>query len=139
MEIIGSTSEDGLQVMPNMPNGDSMRRPRSSSTCTGRTMSCKSTETEDIHTLEQKLLSTQDGGNYSESKDLISEPSNRVSISTSMFKEVLILKEDTFNVMKLRMVRSINNGKLSMLRMLKRLRPRDLTKNSASISTDHST
>jgi hypothetical protein len=115
MEITGSTSEDGLQIMPNMPNGDSMRRPRFYSTCTGRTTSCKSTPTEDIHTLEQRLQSTQDGGNYSESKDLISEPSNRVSISTSMFKVQLILKEDTSNVTRPRMERSINNGKLSTL------------------------
>jgi len=38
-----------------------------------------------------------------------------MSTNTSMFKELSILKEDTFNVMKPRTERSINNGKLSTL------------------------
>jgi len=78
MEITGSTSEDGHQLMPNMLNGDSMRRPRQSTTCGTPTMSWKSTETEDIHTSELQPQSTPDGGNCSELKAHMSEPSRRM-------------------------------------------------------------
>ena len=101
--------------MPNMPNGDSMSQPNSFTTCTGLTTSWKSTETEDTHTLDPQQQRTPDGGNYSELKVHTSESSRRMSTNTSMFKELSILKEDTFNVMKPRTERSINNGKLSTL------------------------
>jgi hypothetical protein len=56
------------------------------------------------------------------------------------FKEKLIPKEDTFNVMKLRMDRLTNNGRSSMLINGRVNPPREnLMKNMVSTSKDHST
>jgi hypothetical protein len=122
--------------MPNIHNGDSMRRPSLSSTCTGRTTLWKSMEMEDIHTSDLLPQRTQDGGNYSELKVLTSEM-REVNILT--FKVKLILKEDTSNVTKLKMVRSINSGTSSML-MNGRVNPPRVNsmKNMDSTSKDHS-
>jgi len=64
--------------------------------------------------------------------------------STSRTKRYLMLKEE--EMQKLNQLLSgiaikerTRDGKLSMLRMLESLRLRDSMKNSASISTDHST
>jgi hypothetical protein len=94
--------------MPNMLNGDSMRRPRPSTTCTGLTMSWKFTPMVDIHTSDQLLQSTQDGGRCSDLKVNTSRASIRRN--TLMFKELLIPKEDISNVTRRRLERSINNG-----------------------------
>jgi hypothetical protein len=67
----------------------------------------------DIHTSEPLLQSTQDGGRCSDLKVLTLEASIRRN--SSMFKELLIPKEDISNVMRRRLERSINNGTLSML------------------------
>jgi len=75
--------------------------------------------------LEPQLQETQDGGNYSELKAHTSESSRRMSTNTSTFKDLSILKEDTFNVMKPRTERSINNGKLSMLTLGRVNQPRE--------------
>ena len=68
MVTFGSTLEDGLQLMLSTLNGDSMKRPRPSTTCIGRTTLCKSTPTVDIHILEPQLLSHPDGGKCSNMK-----------------------------------------------------------------------
>jgi hypothetical protein len=124
--------------MPNMPNGDSMSRERQFTTCTGRTMSCKSIPMVDIHTLEPLLQSTPDGGRCSDLKEHISEASVRRNILT--FKELLIPKEDTSNAMKQRTERSINNGTLSTLINGRVNQPRvNSTKSLDFTSKDHST
>jgi len=137
--ITGSTWEDGLQVTRPIHNGDSMREPRPSSTSTGRTTSWKSTETEDIHTSDQQLQSTQDGGNCSELRELTLEPLRRMWTSTSTFKVLLILKEDTSNAMKPRTEESINNGISSTLinGRVNQLRDNS-TKSTDFTSKDHS-
>jgi len=125
--------------MPNMLNGDSMRRLRLSTTCGTPTTSWKFTPTVDIHTSEPLPQSTPDGGNCSELKELTLEPSSRASTNTSMFKEQLIPKEDTFNAMKLRTERSINNGILFTLTHGRVNQPRDnSTKSMDFTSKDHS-
>jgi len=134
-ETTGFISEDGLQIMPSMLNGDSMRSPRLSSTCTGRTTLWKSTVTEDIHTLEQLLLSTQDGGRCSETEMMLTLSMKRASIS--MFKVLLTLKEDTSNVTRINQERSISNGISSTLTNGKVSQPRvSSMRNSASMSKE---
>jgi len=125
METTGSIWEDGLQLMPNMPNGDSMRNQSSSSTCGTPTTLWKSTVTEDIHTLEPQQQRTPDGGNCSELKELTLEPSRRLSTNTSTFKEPLTQKEDISNVMRPRTEESINNGMSSTLTHGRENQPRD--------------
>jgi len=113
-----------------------MRRLSSSSTTTGRTMSWKSTQTEDIHTLDQQLQRTPDGGNYSDVKENTLDASIKIRTNTLWFKELLIPKEDTFNKQP-RMERSINNGTLSTLTNGRESQPRvNLTKNMDSTSRE---
>ena len=86
--------------------------------------------------LDLQQQRTPDGGNCSELKVLISEMRE---VNTLMSKEKLILKEDTFNVMKLRVDKSINNGILSTLINGRANPPRDnSTKSMDSMSKDHS-
>jgi hypothetical protein len=94
--------------MPNMLNGDLMRRLRPSTTCTGLITSWKFTPMVDIHTSDQLLQSTQDGGKCSDLKVNTSRASIKRNIL--MFKELLIPKEDISNVTRRRLERSINNG-----------------------------
>jgi len=91
-----------------------MRELSSFSTITGRTMSWKSTETEDIHTLEQLLHKTLDGGRCSNTMVVTSMLSS-TRTNTLTFKAKLIQKEDISNVTRLRMDKSTSNGMSSML------------------------
>jgi hypothetical protein len=63
---------------------------------------------EDIHTSDPLLQLTPDGGKCSELKVLTLSLS--IKTNTLTFKELLILKEDTSNVTRRRLERSINNG-----------------------------
>jgi hypothetical protein len=123
--------------MPNMLNGDLMRRPSSFIMCTGRTTLWKSMEMEVIHTSDPQQQRTPDGGKCSDLK----VPTSEVSINpnTLMSKDPPTLKEDTSNVMKPRVERSINNGTLSTLTN-GRVNPQreNSMKNSDSTSKDHS-
>jgi hypothetical protein len=90
----------------------------------------------DIHTSDPLLQETPDGGNCSELMVPISEMRE---VNTLMFKDPLTLKEDTSNVMRPRVERSINNGTLSMLMNGRVNPPRESsTKNMACMSRDHS-
>jgi len=85
---------------------------------------------------EQLQQETLDGGNCSELMVLTSEMKE---VNTLMFKAKLIPKEDTSNVMRLRVDKSINNGTSSMLMNGRVNPPRENSmKNMVCMSRDHS-
>jgi hypothetical protein len=114
-----------------------MKSQKQSEMVTGRTIASKFQAMELITTLRSHLVSTQDGGNSSETEEMDSLSTREERLLMS--QEVKILKEDT-SLLTPSMESLTNNGTLSMkMNTLKSQRRENLTRSSVSMLIEIST